>query len=134
MGCLFAKDSTTSRDLRRTIPLAGFRAFHLSGRKEAALALPQLLPGVCQQIGNGISPSRLKVTLISGYTVWISFAHIDCIPAQSATETAKPRIALPAPESPTHSPWVIETIFGGKIYIRWGCIDFLSSHLRGGEQ
>src|SRR6266702_4514683 len=33
-----------------------------------------------------------------------------------------------AAESPNRFPWVINTTFGEKIYIRWCCIDRLSSH------
>jgi len=70
--------SLTFRYLRRTIPFPGFRGFHFSGEKEAALALPQLLPGVCLMIGNGISRSWHKVTSISG--IRLDIQAIKCKP------------------------------------------------------
>jgi hypothetical protein len=70
--------SLTFRYLRRTIPFTGFRGFRFSKEKEAALALPQLLPGVCLMIGNGISRSWHKVTSISG--IRLDIQAIKCKP------------------------------------------------------
>ena len=66
------------------------------------MASPQLLPGVCLMIGNGISLSRPKVTLKSGDTLKVYFARKGYITAQSPTETAKPRIAFPHPDKTTY--------------------------------
>jgi hypothetical protein len=77
---------------------AGFQAFHLSEEKQAALALPQLFPGVYQVIGNGISLSQQKITLICGDLMQVCFVHYGYLTALSRAETTKSEIAFPHPD------------------------------------